>query len=151
MVYTPATSFNQANFSKRLNKKSQLDSLPIVSSVLISKAARIQRMRLRLQSRLDYLTVANLIAFAYQISHTLSELEQMPMHDGYITGEHYGRTYHFTPAIGFILKQNTLYSVFPTYSIFTNPIYRGKQLLLLRKLVRGIKISVGKYWRLERV
>jgi hypothetical protein len=103
-------SDNQAKSGKRLNKKPPLDSLPIISPKLISKAAAIARRRARLQSRLDCLTVFNLIAFAYQINHTLSELEHMPVHNGYVTGKHYGRTYHFSPANWFYTK--TEYSIF---------------------------------------
>jgi hypothetical protein len=104
MFISSSKSDNQANSGKRLNKKSPLDTFPVVSPALTSKVAAIARRRARLQSRLDCLTVINLIAFAYQINHTVCELEHMPPHDGYVTGEHYGRTYHFSPANWFYTK-----------------------------------------------
>ena len=141
MLISSSKSDNQVNSGNRLNKKSPPDSSPVVSPALISKAAAIARRRVRLQTRLDYLTVANLVAFAYQINHTLSQLEHMPLHDGYVTGEHYGRTYHFTPANWFNTK--TEYAIFRllTYTIFTNPIYHSKLLMPSNKQQNGIRIS----------
>jgi hypothetical protein len=116
MLISSSKSDNQVNSGNRLNKKSPPDSSPVVSPALISKAAAVARRRVRLQTRLDYLTLANLVAFAYQINHTLSELEHMPLHDGYVTGEHYGRTYHFTPANWFYTK--TEYAIFRLSNLY---------------------------------
>jgi hypothetical protein len=104
MFISSINSTAQVISGERLNKKPPLGSSRIVSPILISKAARVRRARLRLQSRLDCLTIANLIAFAYQTNRTLCELEKMPMRDGYVTGKHYGRTYHSSPANWFYTK-----------------------------------------------
>lgn len=44
MFYTPASSFKQVNKGKRLYKKSDLASLPLINPVLISIASRASRL-----------------------------------------------------------------------------------------------------------
>jgi hypothetical protein len=55
MFVSSFKSDNQVNSSRRLKKKSPLDGLPIVYPILISKAAAIERQRLRHQLKLERL------------------------------------------------------------------------------------------------
>jgi hypothetical protein len=78
MFYTPASSYNQVNKGKRLNKKSPLDTLPIVSPVLISRAAAIARERARIQKRLHAYALVCLFHFVLVVTRRVSELNKAP-------------------------------------------------------------------------
>jgi hypothetical protein len=99
MFYTPASSFNQVNKGKRLNKKSPSDTLPIVSLVLISRAAAIARERARIQQRLDAYTLVCLFHFVMVVTRRVSELNKAPPRKWYEPEQHiphlrrYGRFY----------------------------------------------------------
>jgi hypothetical protein len=82
---------NQVNSSRRLKKKSALDDLPKVSPILISKAAAIERRRLRHQLKLEGFALVCLINFSWNSRRILSQLANMPLRNGYVyeyTGLH---------------------------------------------------------------
>src|ERR1700733_3038460 len=82
---------NQVNSSRRLKKKSALDDLPKVSPILISKAAAIERRRLRHQLKLEDFALVCLINFSWNSHRILSQLANMPLRNGYVyeyTGLH---------------------------------------------------------------
>jgi hypothetical protein len=86
MFYTPDSSFNQVALGERLNKKTRLSlaNLPIVSPSLISQAAAVARRRECHRRRLDALTLTSLFVFYSQCEQIISELKNMPLHDGYV-------------------------------------------------------------------
>jgi hypothetical protein len=56
MVYTSVTSSNQVT-TRRVSNKPSLDRPPIISPILISKAAAVARRRLRHQKRLEVIAL----------------------------------------------------------------------------------------------
>jgi hypothetical protein len=84
MVYNSSISLNQDK-KRHTPNKSSLDSPPIISPILISKAAAIGRRRLRHQSRLECFALVCLISFARQSKQALADLEKKPLVYGFNT------------------------------------------------------------------
>jgi hypothetical protein len=98
MFYTPTNSTRQVNSGKRSNKNPPLDRLPIIHPALISKAARVQRIRARHHVYLNILTLFVLIDFHLQCKRVSEELSELPLQDGYVYGMIHGRMGLAVPA-----------------------------------------------------
>jgi hypothetical protein len=85
MLYTPLTSFDQAK-TRRVSNKSSLDRPPVISPILISRAASIERRRVRHQQRLEAYTLLCLLHFAWVVTRRVSELKKMsPRQAAYVS------------------------------------------------------------------
>src|ERR1700690_4600301 len=98
MFYTPTNSTRQVNSGKRVNKKSPLASIHIIHPALISRAARIQRIRARHHVYLDILTLFDLVDFYPQCKRVLEELSQLSLQNGYVCGIIHGHKRLAAPA-----------------------------------------------------
>jgi hypothetical protein len=89
----------KANRKSDLNKKSlRPDHLPIISPALISRAARIARIRARHRVHLDILTLFNLMDFHLQCKQASDYLSKTPLENGYVIGVIHGRIGMAIPA-----------------------------------------------------
>jgi hypothetical protein len=109
MDITSTNSTSQVISAKRANKKSPPASSHIVHPRLISRAARIQRIRARHRVCLDILTLIDLLDFHLQCKRVLEELSQLPLQNGYVYGTIHGRKYLADPATYYF--ENTTHSL----------------------------------------
>jgi hypothetical protein len=92
MEYNSVKSLNQVK-TRRASNKPSLDRRAPISPVLLSRAARIQRIRERHHVSLNILTLFDLIDFHLQCKRVLDELSQLPLQNGYVYGMIHGRKY----------------------------------------------------------
>jgi hypothetical protein len=84
--------------SRRSKKKPPLASSRIIHPRLISRAARIQRIRARHLVYLDFLNLFDLVDFNLRCKRVLEELSQLPLQNGYVYGTIHGCKYLADPA-----------------------------------------------------
>ena len=97
-MYTKTNSPAQAVSSRRSNKTPPLDRRPIIHPALISRAARVQRIRERHLVYLDILTLFASIEFQLECKRVSEELAELPLDNGYVYGKIHGRWAFAMPA-----------------------------------------------------
>jgi hypothetical protein len=94
MVYISVTSSNQVK-TRRVSNKPSLDRPPIISPILISKAAAVARRRLRYQKRLEVFALVCLFDFVRHSKHVIHN--HPPVDNGFIHLIEGGRIVIYTP------------------------------------------------------
>jgi hypothetical protein len=94
MVYTSVTSSNQVK-TRRISNNASLDRPPIISSILISKAAAVARRRLRHQKRLEVFALVCLFDFVRHSKHVIRNYP--PVDNGYIYNKEGGSIVIYAP------------------------------------------------------